>query len=121
MSNVGLGVLVGFLVTVSLSIMYPGVGFLFGGFVGGIIAGLVAKGALGGTMAGLLSGIFSSIAVAILTFLKFMVEGAITNGALGFVFGGLAGLGLGIIVLVVGILVSLISASAGLIGGAITR
>jgi hypothetical protein len=52
-ASVGLGAFVGFLVTVGLGIVYPGVGHLLGGFIGGIIAGLVARGILGGSFAGL--------------------------------------------------------------------
>lgn len=72
-------------------------------------------------MAGLLSGIFSSIALAILAFLGFIAAGGLTHGFLGVLFGGLAGLALGIIILILGVLVSVISAIGGFIGGAVTR
>ena len=74
----------------------------FGGFFGGIIAGLIARGILGGAMAGFSQGIVSAIVLAILAFLGFIVVETVRHGVLGVLFGGLAGLALGIIVLVVG-------------------
>jgi hypothetical protein len=56
-----------------------------------------------------------------LAFLGFIVYGGITHGFLGVLFSGLAGLALGIIILILGVLVSVISAGGGAIGGAVIR
>ena len=55
LANVGLGSLVGFLVTVILGFSYPGLGHLLGALIGGIVAGFIARGLIGGMTAGLLS------------------------------------------------------------------
>jgi uncharacterized protein YqgC (DUF456 family) len=43
MGNLWLGAFVGFLVTLILGWMSPGLGHLIGGFIGGFVAGLILK------------------------------------------------------------------------------
>ena len=48
MKNLGsiwLGAFVGFLLTVVIAFLFPGIGHLVGGFIGGLVAGLIARGA----------------------------------------------------------------------------
>lgn len=121
LASIGLGALVGFIITVALGIIYPGLGYILGAFVGGIIAGVIARGIIGGAIAGFIAGVFSAIALAILAFLGFVAYGGLTHGFLGVLFGGLAGLALGIIVLIIGVFATVLSAIGGFIGGAVTR
>ncbi len=116
--NIGLGILIGFIVTVGVGIIYPGWGFLLGAFIGGLVAGLIARGIIAGSIAGTLSGLASAIIIGILGFLHVIVVETVQYGFLGFIFGGLAGIVLGIILL---ILVTILSAIGGFVGGALTR
>ena len=43
LGSIGFGVLVGFIITVTLSVIYPGLGYILGGFIGGIVAGLLQE------------------------------------------------------------------------------
>lgn len=79
LSSIGLGAFIGFIITVILGIIYPGVGHIFGGFIGGLIAGLIARGIIGGAIAGFLAGVLSAITLSILAFLGFVVYGGITR------------------------------------------
>ena len=121
LGSIGLGAFVGFIITVVLGIIFPGVGHIFGGFIGGLIAGLIARGIIGGAIAGFLAGVFSAIVLAILAFLGFVFFGGITYGFLGALFGGISRFSTGIIVLILGVLATVVSAIGGLIGGAVTR
>ena len=70
LGSIWLGAFVGFLVTVVIAFLFPGVGHLVGGFLGGLVAGLVARGVGKGLIAGFLAGIFGGIIIAILSLLK---------------------------------------------------
>jgi hypothetical protein len=48
MGRFGLGIFIGFVVTVVISLMYPGIGHIGGGLLGGLISGLIVRGALKG-------------------------------------------------------------------------
>lgn len=118
MGNVGLGTFVGFLITMILSIMYPGVGHILGGLLGGLIAGLIAGGMFGGSIAGFASGVLSSVAMAFIAMIGFAWFGGSTYGILGAFVGGIVGTALSIIISGVAVVASAIG---GFFGGLVTR
>jgi hypothetical protein len=57
--NLWCGAFVGFVVTLILGWMFPGIGHLIGGLIGGFVAGLIAGEGMGrGALAGFIAGIF---------------------------------------------------------------
>jgi hypothetical protein len=95
------GAFVGFVVTLILGWMFPGLGHLIGGLVGGFVAGLIAGGGMGkGALAGFLAGIFGGIIIAVLAFTGLVLVGGFAAGILGGIFGGLAGLAVGFIAII---------------------
>jgi hypothetical protein len=122
MGNLWLGAFVGFLVTLILGWMFPGIGHLVGGLIGGFVAGLIAGGGMmKGALAGFLAGIFGGIIIAILAFIGLALVGGIAGGILGGIFGGIAGLAIGIIAIIFAIFGAIASTIGGLIGGLLAR
>jgi hypothetical protein len=67
MGSIWLGAFVGFLTTLLLGWLFPGIGHLIGGLIGGFAAGIIARGGmLKGALAGFLAGIFGGIIITIL-------------------------------------------------------
>lgn len=58
-----MGAFVGFLFTLALGFLFPGIVHLIGGFIDGFIAGLIAKGAGRGAIAGFMAGTFGGIII----------------------------------------------------------
>jgi hypothetical protein len=46
MGSIWLGAFVGFLITLVLGWLFPGIGHLIGGFIGGLAAGVIARGGM---------------------------------------------------------------------------
>lgn len=118
LGSVGLGTFVGFLITVILGIMYPGVGHILGGLLGGLIAGLIARGMFGGSIAGFAAGVLSAVALAFIALIGFAWYGGANYGVLGAFLGGIVGTALSIIISVVAVIASTIG---GFFGGLVTR
>jgi hypothetical protein len=123
MGNFWLGVLVGFLITLSLGLVFPFFGHLGGGFLGGIVAGFVARGSRGrGAVVGFLAGIFGGMLITIFAVLGFALAGTLTEGGtvIGLI-GGLAELSVGIRALVFAIFGAFASTIGGFIGALLPR
>jgi hypothetical protein len=81
MGSLWLGALVGFIITLAIGWLFPGIGHLIGGLIGGFIAGIIARGGiLTGALAGFLAGIFGGIIITILAIAGLTVVGGISGG-----------------------------------------
>jgi hypothetical protein len=113
MGNLWLGAFVGFLVTVLLGWIIPGLGLLAGHLIGGLVAGVIARGGIGrGALAGFLAGIFGGIILAVIAIIATGTIGGILGGLFGGILGVLTGVVLGIIAIIVSIVGGIISPSA---------
>ena len=103
--SIWLGAFVGFVITLFLSSLFPGIGHLIGGSIGGLAAGIIARGGmLNGAIAGFLAGIFGGIIIAILAIVGLAAVGGVTGGILSGLLGGLIGLAVGVIAIILAIL-----------------
>jgi hypothetical protein len=118
LGSIGLGAFIGFLITVVMGILFPGAGYIIGGFLGGIVAGLIARSALGGVFAGFLSGIGGAVILVILALIGSIISFQSDWGFFGALVSGIADVALSIIVAVV---VAVVSIIGGFIGGFLSR
>ncbi len=87
MGSLWLGALVGFLITLVLGWLFPGIGHLIGGLIGGFVAGIIARGGiLTGALAGFLAGIFGGIIITLLAVVGLAVIGGVSGGIMGGAF-----------------------------------
>ena len=117
MGRFGLGIFVGFVVTVVISLMYPGIGHIGGGLLGGFIAGLIVRGAFKGAFAGFVVGVLSAILLGLIALTGFAWAGGEGYGLLGVFLAGIVGTALSILVSIVATVASVI---AGFFGGLIS-
>ena len=72
-------------------------------------------------MAGFISGIFGGIVLTILAIVFAGAIGTLFGGPIGAFLGGVIGLFVGLLVIIVSVFGAILSATGGLIGGAITK
>jgi hypothetical protein len=108
--NIGLGILVGFILMAVIG-WIPVVGAL----IAGIAAGAIAKGPARGLTAGFVSGIIGLVILWIL----FTFVGASVGGAMGAFIGGILGIGISGVLAIVGFGGIAFVTLGGLIGGSV--